>query len=776
MSCYHCDQPVADADAWTAELAGVRQSFCCPGCQAVAQHLYDSGLDRYYRVRLEPGIRPDLDLELGDSHALTEAFAHPRGDGTVDIDLAVDGITCGACAWLIEQALTPAPGINLVLVNLSDHRVRVTYDPSLIELGQIINRLNGVGYRASPWRASDAAVQRRAAQRQSMIRLIVAGLGSMQAMMFAVALYTADASFIEYRHEQLLRWISLVVSAPVMLYAARPFFSGAINALRHRRLNMDIPVSLAMGLAWVASAWHVIQGSGEVYFDSVSMFAFFLLAGRHIEQSMQARSLTATGLDRLALPTLVTRLGEPVTRIAVSEVVVGDQIQWHGGERLSVDGCIEDGAGDISQATVTGESQPTAVSTGDTVLAGALNGPTPLVVRVTAVGAERTLAKLEDQANLAMAGRPRTLSWAQAWSGRFIAFQLTAAVATALVWLALDSSMAFPAALAVLVATCPCAFALAAPTALAAAQAGAHKRGAVLLSPNALERLARVRQTLTDKTGTLTYGRPSIEQTAVLADHSRATCEGIASGLEQGVAHPLARPFQAFARARLEAVEVVEGQGVRGHWNGLPVELGKPTWLGYVAPSDAGWVVLRINGTLACAWSLVDEPRSDLRAALALLPHPITVVSGDTQARVTALVEPLGLSGFGGLSPADKLAHLQLAQDHGPVLALGDGINDAPLLAAADASIALTDASALTRARCDALITTQRLSAAPAVVALARQTQRVIGQNLSWAIGYNLTVLPLAASGWLPAWGAALGMSLSSLLVVFNALRLNRAD
>ena len=778
MSCYHCSLPTADADAWTLELDGQRRSFCCAGCRAVAAHLDEAGFAHYYQARTAPGVKPGDEAEIIDSQSLTEQFARPRSDGQLEIDLAVEGITCGACAWLIEHALDAIDGVSLALVNLSDHRVRVAYDPQQTGLGALIATLNQVGYRASPWRASEAAAKRQKAARQSMTRLVVAGLGAMQAMMFAVALYTADASFIEHRHEQLLRWISLLVSAPVMLYSARPFFSGAVLALRHRRLNMDVPVSTAMGLAWAASAWHVVQGQGEVYFDSVSMFAFFLLAGRHLEQAMQQRSLAATGLDRMPLPTLVTRLDPEPVRVPVTQLTAGQCILWNGGERLSVDAKVIKGSGDISQATLTGESEPIPAGPGDAVLAGALNGPTPLTLEVTAVGEARALAQLEAQANQAMAERPRTLSWAQAWAGRFVAFQLTAAVATALIWLWLDPTVAFPAALAVLVATCPCAFALAAPTALAAAQAGAQKRGAVLLSPNALERLATVTQTLTDKTGTLTMGRPSIQRFLGLNPAwEHRICEGIACGLEQGVAHPLARPFQRFAPAPIQDVAVLEGAGVRGTWQGHSVQLGSPSWLNWDAPDqDCTWVVLAIDGVLAAAWGLEDEVRPDCAAAVAALPKPVIIVSGDAPNRVQTLAKALGIRGFGGLSPSDKLSRLRSAQQQGAVLALGDGINDAPLLAAADASIALTDASALTLARSDALVTHQRLGAAATLVTLARKTQRVIRQNLSWAIGYNMIALPLAASGWLPAWGAALGMSLSSLLVVTNALRLNRAD
>ena len=441
--------------------------------------------------------------------------------------------------------------------------------------------------------------------------------------MFAVALYASDGAFIEYHHEQLFRWISLTVSIPVMLYSAVPFYRGAYTALKARRINMDVPVSTALIIAWLSSLLHVFQGSGEVYFDSVSMFAFFLLAGRFLEASMQRRALSAGGLDRLPLPTLMTRVDERGhrERLDVDRLQVGDPLLWQAGEYLAVDAVVVEGEGQISQALLTGESMPSQLCQGQTVLAGALNGATPLWIRVTATGENRAVAQLENRSAQAQKERPRALRWAERWSGRFVVFQLLTAGGSYLTWLALDPSKAFEIGLAVLVATCPCAFALAAPTALAAARAGGHRLGMVLLSPNALERLAQVNRTVTDKTGTLTLGRPTIVQT--LCEPTKQPFYDPLPGLEQGMSHPLAQcEFQAYP----EPSTGLSGQRGTGRiqW---PAMATSPHG---VWKRGHGWLALTENNLLKAWFQLSDPDRPGLAVALEQLPQPIQVLSGDS--------------------------------------------------------------------------------------------------------------------------------------------------
>lgn len=772
VSCYHCDLPVLE-QGWTLTLDGQEQSFCCGGCLAVAEHLHTQGLTQYYKIREAPGIKPDEgSLDAQDLSALQDRFASTLPSGDLHIELAVEGITCGGCAWLIEHALDALPGVSLSLVNLAEHRARVHFDPEQTDLSKMIAALTKSGYRASPWAASAAAENAKRQRQRDMTRLIIAGIGAMQAMMFAVALYASDGQYIEPRHEQLFRWISLVVSIPVMGFSAIPFYSGAWNALRHRRVNMDVPVSIALILAWTSSIWHVIQGAGEVYFDSVSMFAFFLLAGRFLEASMQRKALAAGGLDRLPLPTLTTRkVSDTLERVDVETIAVGDEVVWNAGEYLAVDGTVVEGSGQISQALLTGESAPIDVSQGQHVLAGALNGATPLTLSVTAVGQDRALAQLESRSAQAQKERPAALRWAERWAGRFVVFQLLAAFSTYWVWMQLDPSRAFETALAVLVATCPCAFALAAPTALAAARSAAHRMGVVLLSPNALERLANVSQTVTDKTGTLTLGQPEIAQIQTTGNVEYLL--SLAAGLERGMSHPLAKPFERYQPLTVESVQAIEGCGVQGMYQGDEWQLGSARWLCADSPQGHGWLGLARNGEVVAWFQLIDKDRPGLNTALQELPQPLMVLSGDAQGAVEDFCERHRIQGLGGLSPEQKLNYLT---EHAPesTLALGDGINDAPLLARAGASIALTDASALTRAQSDGIVVGVDLRAVPRALRLAKRTQRKVRQNLLWSIGYNASVLPLAAIGWLPAWGAALGMSLSSLLVVFNAMRLRK--
>jgi Cu2+-exporting ATPase len=551
---------------------------------------------------------------------------------------------------------------------------------------------------------------------------------------------------------------------------------------------MDVSVSLAIGSAYIAGIWTSITGVGELYFDAVGMFALFLLAGRYLERRARERTAAATAQLVNLLPASCLRLSADgqSERILLSELQVGDQVLVHPGAVLPADGRILDGQSSVDESLLTGEYLPQARTPGDAVTAGTLNVEGALTVEVQALGQDTRLSAIVRLLDRAQAEKPRLAEIADRAAQWFLLLSLIAAAAIGLLWWELDSSRAFWIVLAMLVATCPCALSLATPTALTAATGTLHKLGLLLTRGHVLEGLNQIDTVIFDKTGTLTEGRLTLRSIRPLGDLDSDQCLALAAALENRSEHPIAR---AFGRAPLAAEEVhsTPGLGLEGVVGDQRLRIGHPGFVCEVSgvgvpvmPDEAGQWLLLGNRHGPLAWFVLDDRlRADAAALLTACKARgwrTLLLSGDSSPMVASVAAELGIDeARGGLRPDDKLQVLQqLHRDGRKVLMLGDGVNDVPVLAAADISVAMGSATDLAKTSADAVLLSNRLDALVQAFSLARRTRRVIIENLLWAGLYNGLMLPFAALGWItPVW-AAVGMSISSLTVVLNALRLTR--
>lgn len=794
LPCYHCALPVPSGSRFTAVVLGQAREFCCPGCQAVAEAIVAGGLESYYQHRSEASANPEaLPVQLVDELALYDRadvqkpFVRHQGD-LAETTLLMEGISCAACGWLIEKHLRSLPAVAEARLNLSNHRLHVSWVDSQLPLSQLLSELRHIGYAAHPYQADRASEQLASENRLALRQLGVAGLLWFQAMMATMATWPEFNIDLSPELHTILRWVALFLTTPIVFYSCAPFFKGAMRDLRTRHLTMDVSVSLAIGGAYIAGIWTAISGVGELYFDAVGMFALFLLAGRYLERRARERTAAATAQLVNLLPASCLRLGADgqSERILLSELALGDRVLVHPGAILPADGKILDGQSSVDESLLTGEYLPQPRTTGDAVTAGTLNVEGALTVEVLALGQDTRLSAIVRLLDRAQAEKPRLAEIADRAAQWFLLLSLIAAAAIGLLWWQLDASRAFWIVLAMLVATCPCALSLATPTALTAATGTLHKLGLLLTRGHVLEGLNQIDTVIFDKTGTLTEGRLALRAIRPLSHLDSEQCLGLAAALENRSEHPIAR---AFGRAPVAAEEVLStpGLGLEGRVGEQHLRIGQPAFVCALSgaalpalPDEAGQWLLLGNRQGPLAWFVLDDRlRADARALLAACKARgwrTLLLSGDSSPMVASVAAELGIDeAHGGLRPDDKLQVLQQLHQQGrKVLMLGDGVNDVPVLAAADISVAMGSATDLAKTSADAVLLSNRLEALVQAFSLARRTRRVIIENLLWAGLYNGLMLPFAALGWItPVW-AAVGMSISSLTVVLNALRLTR--
>ncbi|MCJ8169181.1 heavy metal translocating P-type ATPase [Atopomonas sediminilitoris] len=793
--CFHCDLPVPAGSPWQLEVLGQSRSFCCPGCHAVCQSIVAAGLDSYYQHRSEPSANPqDLPRIIQDELALLDRadVQHElvREDGTSrECLLLVEGITCAACGWLIERHLQQVAGVEQATLNLSNHRLSLRWQDDQIKLSQLLSEIRRIGYAAQPYQPDQAAQQLHNENRRALRQLGLAGLLWMQVMMASMATWPEFNIDLSADMHLILRWVSLFMTTPIVLYCCADFFKGALRDLRTRRLTMDVSVSLAIGVAYLAGIWTCISGQGELYFDAVGMFAFFLLAGRYLERRARERTASKTAELVNLLPASCLRVNADglSERVLLRELQVNDQLEVLPGAIVPADGVVCQGSSSVDESLLTGEYLPVLRQCGDTVHAGTLNIEGPLHIRVSALGEASRLSTIVRLLERAQSEKPRLAELADRVAQYFLISVLLLSAVVAYVWWQIEPERALWIVIAVLVATCPCALSLATPTALTTATGTLHGLGLLLTRGHVLESLGQITTVVLDKTGTLTEGRLSLRQIIPLADLDAEACRALAAALEAHSEHPIAR---ALGHSNLQASDMENhpGLGLAGHVGSHTLRIGQPHFVcalskqavPHISQDSGQWLLLgNQHGPLA--WFVLDDQlradAQDLIAALRQRHWRCELLSGDSGPMVAKLGSHLQLDvALGGQTPADKLAHVQALQQQGQrVLMLGDGVNDVPVLAAADISIAMGSATDLAKTSADAVLLSNRLSSVIASLHIAERTRQVIRQNLAWACLYNLLVLPLAATGWItPGW-AALGMSVSSLLVVLNALRLSRA-
>ncbi len=797
-NCFHCGLPVPNGSHYNVEINRIPQAMCCPGCTAVAQAIVDNGLTDYYQHRTTnaqqgASLIPEAlaDMQLYDRDDLQQSFVRGSHDEEREASLILEGIVCAACVWLNERHVKSLPGVRDFQVNYSTHRARVSWDNQQIHLSDILKAIHAIGYHAHPFDPGRQEQLFKTEKIRALRRLAVAGLGMMQVMMFAVALYAGEGEGMSEEVRQFLRWVSLLLTTPVVLYAAKPFFTSAWRDLKRIQLGMDVPVSLAIGGAFLASTWATLSGQGEVYFDSVNMFTFFLLTGRYLEMAARHRaSEVAEALVKL-LPATATRLDENgASRVAVAELVPGDRVRVKPGESVPADGLILEGSSSVDESLLTGESLPVRKQAGMQLAGGTLNTESPLIMRVDKLGEDTVLSSIVRLLDRAQTEKPSLAKLADKVAAWFVAGLLIIAASVAFWWWQHDPQQAFRITLSVLVVTCPCALSLATPAALAAATGALTRLGVLTTRGHALETLAGISHMIFDKTGTLTEGRLRLTATTILGDKDQPACLEIAAALEQHSEHPVATALCNAAIARLPASGVVStpGRGIEGRIENRRYRVGAADYVaeisGPLPPQNAGaaaqtQVYLGSDNNGLAVFSLADNLRSGVREtlqALSELKIKTELLSGDQPEAVQAIAQQTGIESVQArCQPQDKLDYIRKLQQQGAVVAMvGDGINDAPVLAGADVSIAMGGGTQLAHASADMVLLSEQLPHLVDSIRMARKTRRVIGQNLLWALVYNLIALPLAAAGWISPWMAAIGMSASSLVVVLNALRLRK--
>ncbi|MEO6281632.1 cation-translocating P-type ATPase [Roseateles sp.] len=723
-----------------------------------------------------------------DAQALAPFTTWPDGPGGVALSqLQVAGMHCAACSGLIEAALLKLPGVQGASVNAASARLALRWRPSLLALADVLAALQVAGYRATPDVAAPARELRRQERRQALWRLFVAGFMMMQVMMLAVPAYLAAAGDLAPDLDRLLRWGSWVLTLPVMAFAAGPFFSGAWRQLRGGRLGMDVPVAVGIAVTFIASTGALFDPGGalghEVYFDSLTMFVALLLLARWFE--LGARHRAADALEAVAgsLPMSAARLHDDGTseRVPPEALRVGDRIRVAAGEAFAADGCVLSGRGFVNEALLTGESAPVAKAVGDAVVAGSINVDGSLVVAVQRVGADTTAQGIVRLMQQAQSQRPLAGGIVDRVAAGFTAvvLLLLLALAAGAAWWWIDPSRAVAVAVAVLIVTCPCALTLAAPAAWLTASGALARRGLLLTDLSALERLCAVDTVVFDKTGTLGEERLQLLRHWAGEGVDADALLAVARSLAALSRHPHAQALAdgSGAGAWTEVLEVA-GRGVQARdAAGTLWRLGAPSWINE-RPDRAARLALGGGGQVL--WlDLAEAPRADAAEAVAALRKQgqrVRLLSGDQPAAVARMAAALDIALWqAGATPESKLAAVREWQAAGErVLMVGDGINDAPVLAAADVRIAMGQGAMLARSAADALLLSNRLMALPYALALAKKTRGVLRQNLAWAALYNLACVPLALAGWLPPLAAGVGMACSSLFVVLNAQRLAR--
>ncbi|UNU72938.1 heavy metal translocating P-type ATPase [Moraxella nasovis] len=836
-SCFHCGETLPKEPFFTTIFDEARP-MCCLGCKLASQSIVESGLSQYYldRRQISPtaSLPNEMNFDAYNHDDIRSQFVY-REDGVDVAELSVVGLKCTACTWLIESRLHAMQGVRACHVNLTQLRMTVSWQDDKCSIGEILRAIHAVGYDAKPYRQDTHEAMLKRQNKQMLIRLGVAAMGAMQAMMFSIGMYFGAYSGILTEHRDFLRLVALLVTIPVIFYSGVPFFTSAYRAMKARQVNMDVPVSIALLTTFLASLYATITHSGETYFDSVSMFVFFLLAGRYIEQNARLKAANMAKDMVVIEPMLVRKLGvdsdlvalyakgklsadviqgwqnkhdlanlpDDLPKVLAQSVQVGDVVCIEAGDEIVADGVLLSDTATVSQSLLTGESDLIVKSCGDMVAGGSQNDAQPFVMLVTAKVDDSQMALIDRLMNRAMSEKPKIAIQADKMARWFVARVLVLSALVFAVWWFVDRSQALWATVAVLVATCPCALSLATPIALTVATNRLAFFGFLATRGHTVQTLSEVSVACFDKTGTLTTGLANLlsTQTDGMADEDALK---IAAALEIGSKHPVAKALLTSAHG-LHLPNVVDVQhhtagGVSGVVDGVLYRIGHLAFtldddratnddLDALLQEDLAYHRANTSVLLSAyrggAWQVVarfyfnDTLRVDAKQTIdALRQRGITpiMLTGDPNPNAFAIATSLGIEqAYFGLSPKDKVDHIKRLQAQGyTVLMVGDGINDAPVLAAANVSTAMAGAADLAQVSADSVLLSGKLSAIWRAVTLSAKAHNIIRQNLRWAVTYNVAILVPAALGYVPPWLAAIGMSLSSLVVVANAMRIGR--
>jgi Cu2+-exporting ATPase len=801
LPCSHCGLPVPPdvAAAAPMQVGGLTARFCCHGCETVFLTLHEHGLGQYYAVASAGGAKASRGTTTGRSYTeLDDAgfqAAHVRAmpGGLLRTDLYLESVHCAACVWLVERIGQAVPGVVDARLDLHRQMAELTWDPQQAQLSAIARALDAVGYPPHPIRGAAAQAMRRQEERALLGRIGLAWAVAGNVMVMSLALYAGWFEDMDLPTTELFRWVSFLLTIPSLFWSGQVFFKGAWAALQHRYLHMDLPIAIGLGAGFVGGAVNTIRGTGEVYFDSVASLIFLLLVGRWLQARQRRLASDAAELLYSLAPArarLVAATGE-VADVPVERVQVGDLLEVRAGDTIPADGMVVSGASNLDLAVLTGESRPVPVQPGDKVHAGSVSLSGLLRLRAEATGESSRVGQLCKAVEEAARRRAPLVALADKVVGRFVGVILALAAVTAVVWAFLDPAMALDHTVALLIVTCPCALGLATPLAVHAALGRAAQRGILVKGGDALEKLAKPARVLFDKTGTLTAGRMQV--TEFVGDVALAP-ELVA--LERHSAHPLALAVLQFwpdvPAVAVSEVEQVQGSGLQGQVAGRVLTIGTPRWIRsqgvVVGPAIQQWldrvtaaaqtpVLVATGGQVVAQLAFGDPIRPDAASAIAQLRRlgcQVGILSGDDPAVVAAVAKQLGLYAEdceGGATPERKLAVVEAAAKAGPVVMVGDGVNDAAALAAATVGVSVHGGAEASLQAADVFLTSPGVSAVVELLVGARRTVHVIKRNILFSLLYNAVGIVLAMLGLLSPLIAAILMPISSLTVVSSSFR-----
>ena len=784
-ACAHCGLPVP---------AG-QTEFCCDGCATVYAVLHASGLEAYYRHRDTDEARPAAPsgktyAELDDP-VLRDSCTRPLPGGLLAAELHLSGVHCAACVWLVERVPLVLPGVLSATLDVGRALVELVYDPTETKLSDIARTLDSFGYPAHPRHQTSDANLRRLEDRSALVRIAVAGAAAGNAMLMAFALYGGLFSGMDPEHAALLRWGSLAVTTPAVLWAGGGFFRGAWAALRTRTPHVDLPLAIGIGAGFSHGAIATLTGRGEIYFDSLTMLIFLLLVGRFVERRQTRAAHDAAAFLHSLAPRGARRVkGDGIEDVSVDALAIGDVVEIRAGEQIPVDGTVSSGSSTLDASLLTGESRPEEVGPGAAVHAGCVNLTSVLRVRVEATGAETRVGRLLENMERAARRRGPIVRLADRVAGRFVIGVLLAAAFTFGLWLLLDPARAIEHTVALLVVSCPCALGMATPLAVSAALGRAARRGILVKGGDSLEALARPALIVFDKTGTLTEGRLALENW-----HGDRSLQPLVAAAEKSSAHPIAtalvRAIESDPELAASEVQQTLGGGIEARVAGRALAIGSPSFVRARVGALPEWaevavsmeaeagrtpVVVVADGLVRALAALGDPLRADARASLDRLRaqgHRIAILSGDHPAAVAAVARELGVlqEVRGGVSPEAKLEFIERAAQRGPVVMVGDGVNDAAALSAATVGIAVHGGAEASLDAARAFTTRSGIAPVVELTAGARRTLRVIRRGIAFSLLYNAVGMGLAIAGVLSPLLAAILMPLSSLTVISNAYR-----
>jgi len=806
--------PAQGAAACMGEVAGEQYHFCCGGCLGVCQVIHESGLDNFYQrlKKRESTIAPPPNAPMDmDQYDLTEVqteFVQILADGSHKTQLMVEGIHCAACVWLIEKALTDMDGIIQAEVNLVHHRLALQWQPEKISLANIMRRLAALGYAAIPFNLDNIEGHARQQNRKLLFRLGFAGFGAMNIMWISIALYAGAFSGISNEYRHFFHWVSFAIATPVLFYSGGSILYAAWQGLRQARLGMDLPIAIGAVITYTYSVWQTWIAGQHVYFDTVVTFLFVILIGRYLE-ALARRNASSATLRLLELqPRMATRItngGEE--RIAVRKLHIGDHVRIRPGDKIPADGLVIEGQSHVDESMLTGESKPIHKNIDCRLIAGTVNGESPLSMQVEKTGTETVLSRIIHLVESAQGSKAPIQNLADRIAPYFVGVTLSLASLTFLYWFSIDVNTALLAATAVLIITCPCALGLATPMAIAVSTGLAAKRGVLIRNGKALEKLSDISHVVMDKTGTLTEGKMTVTN-ILFAEDEDYTLQ-LAGSIERHDSHPIAKAVCLSQESKelrffdARDLQMISGMGVQGivqtKDNDYDVLIGNHRLMQQHGislnqqhlnackhiESDMGIAVfIAKNGKVLGLLQLEDKLREgthELISKLAQSGLSMTILTGDSVAAANYLEKTLSknmsipIHVIAEVLPEDKANEISRLQQQGKhVLMIGDGINDAPALAQADISIAMGGGTDVSMECSDIVLMGSELRKIPWALMLGRRTLKSIRQNLTFSLAYNIILVPAAMMAWVTPIFAALAMPLSSLIVIANAILIRK--